>query len=79
MEGYSKDSMMQQAQHVWSMLDDMANNDPAAYKKFIDKQMAEKKEFMAPPEPHMCIQTQMTVSTCLISTSIFIKIFILCT
>jgi len=58
---YDKESMMNQAQHVWSMLDDMANNDPGAYKAFIDKQMEEKKEFMSPPEPHMCVQTTMTV------------------
>lgn len=58
---YSSDSMMKQAQQVWSMLDDMAENDPQAYKAFIDKQAAERKEFMAPPEPHMCVQTQMVV------------------
>lgn len=58
---YSSDSMMKQAQQVWSMLDDMAENDPQAYKAFIDKQAAERKEFMAPPETHMCVQTQMVV------------------
>ncbi|KAL4228678.1 PIH1 domain-containing protein 2 [Mactra antiquata] len=57
--GVDKDSMMRQAQQVWSMLDDMADNDPRAYRSFIDKQMAEKKEFMLPPEPHMCVQTKM--------------------
>lgn len=53
-------SMMQQAQHIWSMLDDMADNDPKAYRRFIEKQKAEQKEYMSPPEPHMCVQTQMT-------------------
>jgi hypothetical protein len=63
MEGeYSSESMMQQAQQVWSMLDDMADNDPGAYKAFIDKQMAERNNFMAPPEPHMCVKTEMVVS-----------------
>ncbi|XP_045207538.2 PIH1 domain-containing protein 2-like [Mercenaria mercenaria] len=60
MEGaYSSDAMMRQAQQVWSMLDDMADNDPKAYKAFIDKQASERKEFMAPPESCMCVQTQM--------------------
>ncbi|KAH3699174.1 PIH1 domain-containing protein 2-like [Dreissena polymorpha] len=53
------ESVMQQAQQVWSMLDDMADNDPRAYKKFIDKQMAERKEFLSPAEPHMCVKTWM--------------------
>ena len=62
MEGMDSDSMMKQAQHVWTMLDDMADNDPKAYRTFIDKQTAERKTFLAPPEPHMCVKTQMLVS-----------------
>lgn len=50
---------MRQAQQVWSMLDDMADNDPAAYRAFIEKQKKERDSFMAPPEPHMCVKTQM--------------------
>ncbi|XP_033729180.1 PIH1 domain-containing protein 2-like [Pecten maximus] len=53
------DSMMHQAQHIWSMLDDMANSDPKAYKNFIDKHIKEGQEFMSPPTPHMCVQTMM--------------------
>ena len=56
------DSMMQQAQHMWAMLDDMAHNDPAAYRKFIDKQLKEGQETMKPPEPHMCVATALLVS-----------------
>lgn len=62
--GYGKESMMNQAQQVWTMLDDMAENDPKAYKAFIDKQMQERKEFMSPAEPHMCVQTWMVVGYC---------------
>ncbi|OWF46818.1 PIH1 domain-containing protein 2-like [Mizuhopecten yessoensis] len=51
------DSMMHQAQHIWTMLDDMANSDPKSYKKFIDKHIKEGQEFMSPPTPHMCVQT----------------------
>ena len=57
----SPDQMMQQAQQIWKMLDDMAESDPAAYRKFIDKQMEEGKESMKPPEPHMCVQTKILV------------------
>lgn len=56
-------SMMNQAQQIWSMLDDMAQNDPQAYRKFIDKQLKEGREAMKPPEPNMCIQTRIIVST----------------
>ena len=62
MEGVSNEAMMKQAQQIWSMLDDMAENDPKAYRKFIDQQNAEQKKFMKPPEPHMCVQTSMIVS-----------------
>ena len=60
--GFNNENMMQQAQHIWSMLDDMAENDPKAYRRFIEKQKAEQKEYMSPPEPHMCVRTQMIVS-----------------
>lgn len=55
----NSDSMMHQAQHIWSMLDDMANSDPKAYKNFIDKHIKEGQEFMSPPSPHMCVQTML--------------------
>ncbi len=57
------DSMMNQAQQIWSMLDDMSQNDPQAYRKFIDKQLKEGREAMKPPEPNMCIKTRIIVST----------------
>lgn len=28
---------MDQAQHIWKMLDDMAASDPEAYKKFVQQ------------------------------------------
>lgn len=53
----SKESMRDQASQIWSFLDDISRNDPAAYKRFIEKQMEERKEALAPPEPHMCVST----------------------
>ena len=48
---------MTQAQHIWSMLDDMAIQNPDAYKKFIEKNLTEGKQALRPPEPHMCVRT----------------------
>ncbi|XP_005110123.1 PIH1 domain-containing protein 2 [Aplysia californica] len=55
MEGASTEGMSAQAQQIWGMLDDMAQNNPAAYRNFIQKQLKDGKEYMAPPEPHMCV------------------------
>ncbi|KAK6172273.1 hypothetical protein SNE40_015970 [Patella caerulea] len=54
---FDQKSMINQAQNIWTMLDDMAANDPSSYKKFIEKHIKEGKEEMAPPKPHMCIRT----------------------
>ena len=57
--------MTAQASQIWSMLDDMAENNPSAYRKFIDKQMKEGRELNKPPKSHMCVQT-CVVSVCII-------------
>ncbi len=54
--------MATQAQHIWKMLDDMADNNPAAYRKFIDKQLQDGRDQMKPPEPHMCVLAKQVVS-----------------
>lgn len=35
---------MQKANEIWSMLDDMSQNDPNSYKKFIESQFEKNKE-----------------------------------
>ena len=57
----SDTSKSEAAQRIWAMLDDMAENDPVAYKKFLDKQMSDGKKYMAQPEPHMCVKTTIMV------------------
>jgi len=47
----------EQAQYIWNRLDDLANNDPSAYKTFIEQQMKEKEIYMSNPEATFCIQT----------------------
>ncbi|XP_023264301.1 PIH1 domain-containing protein 2 [Seriola lalandi dorsalis] len=44
------EGVLQQVNQFWSMLDDLSQNDPAAYRRFIHKQMEEGAELMAPPE-----------------------------
>lgn len=61
-KGMDKSKLLNKADQIWKMLDDMAMEDPAAYKKFIDQQMKAGKEAMKPPETHMCVQTMMLVS-----------------
>jgi len=50
-------NMIKQAQHIWSMLDDLSAQNPEGYRKFIDKHLTEWKETMRPPEPHMCVRS----------------------
>ncbi|XP_018523758.1 PIH1 domain-containing protein 2 [Lates calcarifer] len=50
--------VLQRVNQFWSMLDDLSENDPAAYRKFIQKQMEERAEFIAPPELDSCLYTE---------------------
>lgn len=47
---------MQQVNQFWSMLDDMSQNNPEAYRTFIERQLREGAEFHAAPQPHACIR-----------------------
>lgn len=55
------DDFLQQAGNIWAMLDGMAQEDPTAYRKFIEKQQKEAQEYMkfktAKPEPCMCVKS----------------------
>ncbi|XP_029963568.1 PIH1 domain-containing protein 2 [Salarias fasciatus] len=46
------EQLWQQAGQVWSVLDDLSVNDPAAYRTLMEKQMKEGAEFLAAPELH---------------------------
>ncbi|XP_015238925.1 PREDICTED: PIH1 domain-containing protein 2 [Cyprinodon variegatus] len=50
--------VLQQVSQFWSMLDDLSENDPVAYSRFIEEQMKRGAEFNAPPELHSCVRTQ---------------------
>uniref|UniRef100_A0A8C5MU66 PIH1 domain-containing protein 2 n=1 Tax=Leptobrachium leishanense TaxID=445787 RepID=A0A8C5MU66_9ANUR len=53
-----QNELLTQVNQFWNMLDDLAESSPDSYQKFIQKHMKEGKEFMAPPEPHLCLQTK---------------------
>ncbi|XP_041851359.1 PIH1 domain-containing protein 2 [Melanotaenia boesemani] len=55
----STENVLQQVNQFWAMLDDLSENDPAAYRKLIEKQMKERAEFSSPPVLHSCVRTQM--------------------
>ena len=53
--------MMKQANQMWSMLDEMAENDPKGYKEFINTQRAKEKIESMPPIANMCIKARSKV------------------
>lgn len=57
----SQAEFVKQAQHIWSMLDELADSDPEGYSKFINSNLKQGKEAMAPPKPYMCVCTDLYV------------------
>lgn len=64
MSSASSKEALRQLDQFWSMLDDLCENDPAAYRRFIEKQMKEGAEYSSPPEIHTCLRTEILVSLC---------------
>ena len=42
--GTNGDQVLSQAQSIWTMLDQLAENNPSAYKKFIEQQLTSGRE-----------------------------------
>lgn len=61
MEADSSREVLQHVEQFWSMLDDLADSDPAAYKTFIQRQLRDAKEQCAPPEPHISLHTKILI------------------
>ncbi|RXN03999.1 PIH1 domain-containing 2-like isoform X1 [Labeo rohita] len=55
--GYDNKAALQQVNQLWSMLDDMSQNNPEEYRTFIERQLREGAEFHSPPQCHACIRT----------------------
>nr|XP_033774468.1 PIH1 domain-containing protein 2 [Geotrypetes seraphini]XP_033774469.1 PIH1 domain-containing protein 2 [Geotrypetes seraphini]XP_033774470.1 PIH1 domain-containing protein 2 [Geotrypetes seraphini] len=54
----SQKELLTQVNQLWNMLDDIAENNPESYQKFIQHHLQEGKELLVPPEPHLCLQTK---------------------
>ncbi|XP_048471281.1 PIH1 domain-containing protein 2 isoform X2 [Rhincodon typus] len=50
--------MLQQVNQLWSLLDDMSENSPEAYQKFIQHHLEEGMKQFSPPEAYICFQTR---------------------
>ncbi|XP_057695194.1 PIH1 domain-containing protein 2 [Corythoichthys intestinalis] len=55
----STGDVLQQVNQLWSMLDDLCENDPEAYRRFMEKQVKSGMEYNAPPQLDSCICVDM--------------------
>ena len=51
------ESLLNQADSMWKMLDDLVESDPEAYKRFMEKTLKEGSTMFKPPEPCFCVIT----------------------
>ena len=49
--------MEKQAKQLWAMLDGMCQENPEAYKQFVEKHLKEGNELFEIPQPHTSVQT----------------------
>ncbi|KAK4809584.1 hypothetical protein QYF61_025027 [Mycteria americana] len=49
------------AAQLWSLLDEMVENEPQAYRRLLRQQRAEAERLCAPPEPHLCLRARPAV------------------
>ncbi|KAM6334478.1 PIH1 domain-containing protein 2 isoform 1-T1 [Alca torda] len=52
------DAALARAAQLWSLLDEMAENEPQAYLRLLRQQRAEAERLCAPPEPHLCLRAR---------------------
>ncbi|KAM6400251.1 PIH1 domain-containing protein 2 [Rhynochetos jubatus] len=53
-----EDAALAEAAQLWSLLDEMAENDPQAYRRFLRQQRDEAEQLCAPPEPRLCLRAR---------------------
>uniref|UniRef100_A0A8C6GKZ2 PIH1 domain-containing protein 2 n=1 Tax=Mus spicilegus TaxID=10103 RepID=A0A8C6GKZ2_MUSSI len=54
----SSKGLLTHISQFWSMLDDLAENDPERYRNFIQQELKDGKQLCVNPEPQLCIQTK---------------------
>ncbi|KAI6650939.1 PIH1 domain-containing protein 2 [Oopsacas minuta] len=65
-----------QASQIWEMLDDLAEQDPNAYKNFIQQNMEQGAELFTKPKSEACIRTEFhTAPNKSISKFLYVNIF----
>ncbi|KAM6295738.1 LOW QUALITY PROTEIN: PIH1 domain-containing protein 2, partial [Aegotheles albertisi] len=47
-----------QLPQLWALLDEMAENEPRAYRRLLRQQRDQAARFCAPPEPRLCLRTR---------------------
>lgn len=57
----SSKGLLTHISQFWSMLDDLAENDPERYRNFIQQELKDGKQLCADPEPQLCLQTKILV------------------
>lgn len=56
-----KNGLLEQIRQLWSMLDELSENDPAGYRKLLETQMKESADLRSPPELHCSIRAETLV------------------
>lgn len=56
-----KNGLLGQINQLWSMLDELSENDPAGYRKLLETQMKESADLRSPPELHCSIRAETLV------------------
>ncbi|XP_021231466.1 PIH1 domain-containing protein 2 isoform X2 [Numida meleagris] len=54
--GAMADAGLGWAARLWALLDEMAENQPQAYRRLLREQRAQAEQFRAPPEPRLCVR-----------------------
>ncbi|GAB1294188.1 PIH1 domain-containing protein 2 [Apodemus speciosus] len=54
----SSKGLLTHISQFWSMLDDLAENDPERYRNFIQQELKDGKQLCVDPEPQLCLQTK---------------------
>lgn len=55
--GVMADAVLGRAARLWALLDEMAENQPRAYRRLLREQRAQAERFCARPEPRLCVRT----------------------
>lgn len=53
--------LLGQISQLWSMLDELSENDPAGYRKLLETQMKESADLRSPPVLHCSIRAETLV------------------